>query len=115
MKQINFCHEYYKLKNKRFTTIRGVSNLQLYNVGEIVEIYVNRSVLFIAKVIKLEISQISKISLAALKEDAEYPGFEIKHHVDFMALINSFRRFNKLKSLEDEVLVITLNREEKGE
>ncbi len=55
----------------------------------------------------------AELPLDVLKKDGEYPGFTIRHHADFMALINSFRRFNKLESPDDKVLVITLSGEER--
>ena len=115
MKQINFAHAYHKLQQQRFTTIRRASNLQKYIHGEVVEITLNRTLLFTAKITNLEVCKVSQMPLDVLKKDAEYPGFEIKNHVDFLALMNSFRFFRSPLSLNDKVLVITLEKEGKGE
>ena len=116
MKQINFAHAYHKLQQQRFTTIRRASNLKKYRLGEIVEIADHTGfVLFTAKIVKLVVCEIAELSLDTIKKDAEYPGFEIKNHVDFLALMNSFRLFRSPLSLNDKVLGITLEKEGKGE
>lgn len=110
MKTIEFTHEYYKLKEQEFTTIRGKTSINKYKVGECVKIILKADVIGTAEVVRLEKTEIGKIPLGILKRDGEFPGFEINSHRDFIGLINSLRRFNKLKNADEEVTIITLKR-----
>lgn len=112
----SFQHDYFKLKDWCFTTIRGKSAIKQYNWAQTVKIIrCNESpsngsgeVLYRAHIVGAEIKKISEIKLDVLQRDAEFLGFEIKNHWDFVGLINSMRKYQKIKSLDAEVCVFQL-------
>lgn len=104
---LEFNHNYYKLDYCEFTTIRGAGRIKKHNVGDIVNIEAPRRS-FPAKISKLQKIKLSDIPLEVLKDDGAFPGFVVRNHLDFMGLINSMRKFGKLKSIHEEVTIITL-------
>lgn len=112
----SFQHDYFKLTDWCFTTIRGKSAIKQYKYDqEIKIIHCDESisngsgvVLCRAHIIGAEIKKIGEISLDVLQRDADFLGFEIKNHWDFVGLINSMRKYSKIKSLDDEVCVFQL-------
>lgn len=98
MIKIDFKHNYYKLGNKNFTTIRGVAWDKKVKLEEIVEITKNGEYFCHAKVELKVLSTIKRTLPDALKKDCEYPGFELrkgKEHEDFISLLNSFYPRNR--------------------
>ena len=107
MEVLRFKHPYYKLKSNIFPTCRGKSTLRKYSPDTPVQI-IDPSGEYIAVIIDATWRRIEDLSLAFLKIDGNYPGHDIKDHHDFVDLLNSFRRFNKIKSIEEEVTVLWL-------
>lgn len=98
MIKIDFKHNYYKLENRYFTTIRGFAWHKKVKMGEIVEITKNGEYFCHAKVEHKILSTIKRTLPNALKVDSEYPGFELrkgKEHEDFISLLNSFYPRNR--------------------
>lgn len=107
MKTINFTHEYNKLRKSTFTTIRGKTWAEKYSVGDEVDVTVKNEFWYRAEINNLELRSIKDILLEVLKKDVA--PLKCESHDDFIQILNSFRRFNKLKSPDDLVCVITLN------
>ena len=49
-------------------------------------------------------------NLDVLKEDCAYEGFSINSYEDFVKLLNSFRRFNYIKTIDERITLIKLRR-----
>lgn len=121
MKQyFSFCHDYYKMQNRCFTTIWGGSAATQYKVGQEVDIVAAAalpsngagSVLFRARIADIETVALSSLSLEFLQEDANFPGFSVRSTWDFIGLLNSFRKYDKskIKSADCKVTVFYLER-----
>ena len=110
MKTIDFFHGYYKLEEPVFTTVRGAGRIDKHKIGELVQVSVMGVILFTAEIIGMEKKRLSDIPLEVLKKDGEFHGFTIRNRYDFMGLINSMRKFGKMKSINEEVTVITLRK-----
>ncbi len=111
MKSLIFHKRYHKLSQSEFTTIRGATAAARYKVGNQVELILQEHIespLGVAEIVSVEQMSLREMSLELLKADGEYPGFVIHSNLDFMGLLNHFRRFNKLKSLDDVLTVIKL-------
>lgn len=116
----SFSHPYYKLERRCFTTIRGHSTAGQYKEGQIVELIQSATLpsngsgvsLGKAKIVMIEVIEISKISIEILQDDGNFPGFSIRTAWDFVGLINSFRQYekSKIKSLETKVAVFYLEK-----
>lgn len=70
-KRINFGKKYDKLSKERFTTIRSPNFIQEkgLKIGDIVEITLNRELLFKAVIENFEIKPINRMELTLLKDD----------------------------------------------
>ncbi|WP_064496473.1 hypothetical protein [Methanocaldococcus jannaschii] len=110
MIEINFSHDYFKLREQRFTTIRSKHYLKNkgLRVGDVVKIK-HPSGEFPAKIVGVEVKRICDIPLEILKKDAEFEGFNIKTHQDFVDLLNSFIPY-KSNKLTTEKAIIYLER-----
>lgn len=109
-KPIKFRHRYYKLERPVFTTIRGKAQFKRIKVGDIQEV-VTPSGMFKAKVINLELARVGDMLVSFLKLDAEYPGFTINSHDDFVRLLNSFRSPTWSQvTIDSELTIITLEK-----
>ena len=112
----SFQHDYYKLKDWAFTTIRGKSAAKQYKEGQEVKIiHSNKSpsggcgrLVCRAEVVGIEVKKIADIPLDILQRDAEFNGFKIYNHWDFVGLLNSMRPYTKIKSLDTEVTLFQL-------
>lgn len=119
----SFCHDYFKLKEPVFTTIRGASAAKQHKVGQ--EVFIIRKppivlseeltrakVLFKARIVSIEVRPIADIPLEALNADAAFKGFSVRSYEVFIGLLNSFRRFekSKIRDASAEVAVFTLER-----
>jgi len=96
-KTINFKHEYYKLKQNIFPTLRGKSFKA--KPGEIVKITINRQFFCYALVQDTIILKITDIPLMALKYDGEYPDFHINSRQEFIDLLNNFYPRNRFPNV----------------
>lgn len=105
---IKFSHFYDKLEKDVFTTIRGKSVFDTFKVGKEFDIQIFGQVYFQAKIIRIEKREIFQIPLRELQEDCS--PFLIPSHLAFLVFINRFRRFYKLKSVNEFVTVITLEK-----
>lgn len=123
MKNINFTHDYYKLYDNEFTTIRGESWFKKFKLGEEVEI-INSATgdYFYAIVTLLCRGKIKYLPYQLVRKDIEYPGFicEVPGYLNkLIELMNSHSaraRFSHLKARYDtSVTVIYLRRFEKDE
>lgn len=109
----SFCHNYYKLQRKCFTTIRGGSAVTQYKTGQEVDIITaaalpsngSGSVLCRARIVMIEKVKLSSLSLEFLKSDGEFLGFTIYSVWDFIGLLNSFRKYDKSKIQNAEAMV----------
>ena len=112
MKPITFRHHYFKLAKAEFTTIRGKAQFKRLKVGIITQVE-SPAGNFSAEITKLELKRVNEMNLDFLKGDAEYPGFEIRSHTDFVNLLNSFRApaWTQVE-LNSELTVITLKKHE---
>jgi len=109
--KVNFCHRYHKLNHDRFTTVRGKSWFKGLKVGQIVSCHAPGEKDFECRVLAAELRVIKELGLPFLKADAEYQGFEIENSLQFISLLNSFRKWPSQKlCAEDEVTVLTLER-----
>jgi len=92
-----FSHDYYKLQNDAFTTIRSVyyMNRRGIGIGSKGWITLQNRKLFLAIIMGYKDARICDIPLEVLKNDAEYLGFLIASHQDFVDLLNSFTRFKQ--------------------
>jgi hypothetical protein len=124
MKNFNFCHDYYKLEKEAFTAIRGKSAAKQYEVGQVVDIMRSNYVpsngtgvkLYSAEIMAIQVRKLVDIPFGVMLADGEYKGLKIYNKMDFLGLMNSFRKWKKikLKSLNDEVAVFYLWRCENG-
>lgn len=106
MKEVKFRHKFYKLYKDEFTTIRSkkyVKNNRL-SIGEIVNI---KSPIgnFNVEVTDIKIRKICDIPLDILKEDGDYPNFEIKLHQDFVDLLNTFIPYKSNKLTTEKAII----------
>jgi hypothetical protein len=109
-KPITFRHQYYKLSQPQFTTIRGKVQFFKLKIGDKIPIETPNED-FTAEIVHLALSKMENLSLPFLKLDAEYPGFEIKSKQDFIDLLNSFRAPAWTQvNFESELTVITLKK-----
>ena len=106
-KPLNFSHDYYKLRNELFSTIRGKTKFKYYKIGDIINVNVNRKLLCPILILNKVLMEIADIDLTILELDAKYPGFEIMDHHDFVDLLNSFipKLFNFEYSIHSEVSI----------
>ncbi len=113
---INFTHDYYKLYDNEFTTIRGRSWFDKVKIGEIVRISIHNEWMFSAQIFMKSISQIDLMHIDFLKKDAEYDLLKIDTKDQFLNLINSFyprNRFAEAKAtMKTELTVIHLRKVE---
>ncbi|GEM_PF-4866756 len=117
-KYFSFRHDYNKLQQEMFTTIRGASAAAQYKEGDVVDIIHASAtpsngagrVLFRARVEHIEVKAIKDIPLEVLQDDGVFPGFKIRDHWGFVGLLNSLRRFSKIQSLDEKVCVFGLSR-----
>jgi len=107
---IRFAHNYYKLENDKFTTIRGVKYLEQKGkkVGDTFKIITPKGE-FDCILEKIEYRKICNLPLNMLKNDGEYDGFEIKSHQEFVNLLNSFTPY-KNNRLETKKLILYLKK-----
>jgi len=92
----NFSHDYFKLKNYAFTTIRSINYMKnSLRIGSKGWITLQNRKLFLAIIMGYKDARICDINLDVLKQDAEYSGFLIASHQDFVDLLNSFTRFKQ--------------------
>ena len=96
----NFSHDYYKLRRPFFTTIRSIKYKA--EPGQIGWITLKIKALFLGKIMAYNDMRICDIPLELLKDDAEYPGFSINSHEDFVELLNSFLPYksNRLTTIK---------------
>lgn len=102
---LRFAHPYYKLKSKVFPTTRGKTAIKKYPVDMAVKI-IEPAGEFYGVIIDVSLRKISSLSHSFLKLDGNYPNHDIKTHADFVDLLNSFRRFHKIGTIEEEVSII---------
>ena len=103
---VNFTHHYYKLDTRRYTTIRGVTAIKDYKKGNVIESQLKRNRLHDVLILRVKHRLFSSLSLKFLKKDAEYEGFVIYEKVDFLRLVNSFRRENRKITEEDPTFTV---------
>jgi len=88
----NFSHEYHKLRDPEFTTIRSIkyntAPKRNFSWNAIGWVSVNRRRRKIIKVKNFKDEEIGDIPLNVLKKDVEYPGFTIETHQDFVDGLN---------------------------
>ena len=114
-KGFNFKHDYYKLGNDKFTTIRGRVQFDKFEKGDIVPIHKQGKIIFYAQIETKQLRTIKSLSLPFLKSDAEYPGFEIKCHHDFVDLLNSFLPSYYTQSTVDSIKTVFFLKKVVGE
>lgn len=113
---LSFCHDYHKLANDAFTTIRGASAAKQYKEGQVVDIIRTEAansqgrgrVLFRAQIVGIEVKPLADIPIDVLQRDAAYGRYCPKSHADFMGLINSLRVYSKMQDASEPVAVIQL-------
>ena len=105
-----FKHQYFKLVNWIFPTCRGKTSLKKYPIDSIVEIEEPTNIISYGIVLDSQIRRIEDLSFSFIQIDGNYPGYMISDHHDFVKLLNSFRRFNKIESIEEEICVFWLMR-----
>lgn len=109
--KFNFQHDYYKLKEDEFTTIRGKTNFEKIKGDVPVVIQKDRKFFCYAKLEKKILVPISELTLEFLKKDAEAPNVVINSHQDFVDLINSFRpKFYHQATVDSTVSVFFLKK-----
>jgi hypothetical protein len=107
---ISFKHDYHKLAQNIFTTVRGKAYFKRLKIGMQVIVEMP-GVSFHATVTNLELRRVNEMPLAFLKADAEYPGFFIHSPEDFVNLLNSFRPPVWAQvELNSELTIITLQK-----
>jgi len=107
-KHLKFSHGYDKLRNDEYSTIRGKSKAMNYHTGQIVGAHCHNEFLHDAKITMIALMKIREIPLKVLKQDIA--PFKMRTKTDFIKFLNTFRRFNKLKSVEDEVSLFILEK-----
>ncbi len=109
--KINFQHPYYKLDEPEFTTIRGKSWFNKVKNFPDVTLLIKGKLLCQAEITSTIMQNIGNIPLDQLKMDAEYPGYIINSHQDFLTLLNSFRAsYMPHAMLESAVTIIYLKK-----
>lgn len=91
----NYSHSYYKLDQNEYTTIRGLDSLDYYEVNQEIKTKRDYEIVHSVIITKIERRPINSLPLRFLKNDCEYPGFEINSKEEFIDLINSFRKNKK--------------------
>lgn len=109
-KFFNYSHYYNKLCNDEFTTIRGRSAIGSYEVGQLVENRVEGACVAKAEILRIVQKRICDIEVSELCDDAAYDGYSIDSRQDFIDLLNSFRRFNKIKDANEIVTIFYMKR-----
>lgn len=116
MKEVQFKHHYFKLDSFVFPTTRGRSwrNVLPDTTVRIIDLELNLE--YEATVLENRLRRIEDLSYAFIRLDGTYIDeigkvHVIKDHHDFVDLLNSFRRFNKIQSIEEEVCVLWLIKE----
>jgi len=114
----SFCHDYHKLREEAFTTIRGATAAKQYKVGQVVDCIAvdgpashgKGRLICKAEIVGLETKPLSDIAMDVLQRDASYGRYCPKSHWDFVGLINSLRPYDrsKIKDLSEEVTVFQL-------
>ena len=105
--RFNYSHCYDKFECVQFTTIRGKDSIRHYKIGQVVENFVKGIPIgqsFIYKIEQLEIINIGTNTLIADGQCSD-DGIFIKTTRDFVKLLNSFRRFHKIKSSHEVVTI----------
>lgn len=97
-----------------FCTFRGLVFLTKFKPKQVLDVLVNHKHLFFAKVIRLDRIKISDVSIEILKKDTMLNGkSKVNCHQDFVNILNSFRKYNKIQSIHEELCRIILQRIEK--
>lgn len=103
---LNFSHDYDKLHDLEFTTIRGKSAIRYYQVNSQISILLDREKFFCAKIIRIEQKHLLDLSLEFLQRDMKYNGFCVSSHKEFLDGLNSFRRDSKQIREENPLLTV---------
>jgi len=115
IKKIFFKHHYFKLDSLVFPTVRGKSWINVQTDDTVLVIDKKLNLEYEVVVLENRLMQIEDLSYAFIRWDGTYADelgiHVIKDHHDFVDLLNSFRRFNKIKSIEEEVCVLWLLKE----
>jgi len=114
----SFCHQYNKLSEEAFTTIRGATAAKQYKIGQTVDCILTDGPdshgkgrwLFQAEIVGIEVKPLAEIPLEVLQRDAGYGRYCPASHWDFVGLLNSFRPYDrsKIKDLSVKVTVFQL-------
>ncbi len=111
-RHFNFSYFYLKFKQSTFTTVRGKTYMNKFNIGDTVFIEYHGKLLLKCKIINKELTQVKDLSLDFMKKDGEYNDKGerniINDHLDFISLLNEFRRFNKA-TMDSEITILTFN------
>lgn len=108
---INFTHEYDKLKDRCFTTFRSLWFCRDLRLGQKVDVFVKGEYRFSCQIISMRITEISKIFIDTIMLDTRFGNHVCVTHEEFISFLNTFRRFNKIKSADEELVELTLRRE----
>lgn len=105
---ISFRHNYDKLKQDEFTTIRSKSFAKKLSVGLLVEIQSPKAK-FMARVDAVEISTVAEVPLRVLQGDVV--PFKVNTPGEFVTFLNSLRAPAwQQATLESEMAIITLRK-----
>ena len=94
-----YAHLYDKFECACFSTIRGKDSIRHYKIGQVVDNIVKGKSIGKSKIRQISQQRISDIKLSILVADGQCSDDDIfiKSKRDFVELLNSFRRFRKIK------------------
>jgi hypothetical protein len=94
-KDLPFTHDYFKLNQDEFHTVRGKTFYEREKIlpGSIVRVFIKGKFAFLAFVKMIEFKKMVELSLDFMKKDAEAPTIKIESREDYLKGLNSFRQY----------------------
>lgn len=105
LKTLYFKHEYFKLQNEVFPTVRGKSSK--YKPEEFLNV-VTPSKKFVVQVLSVDYKAIKELTTAFMDLDGTHGEYHVYNYLRFIELLNSFRRFHKIENASETVCVLWL-------
>lgn len=99
-----------------FCTFRGLTYLTKFKANQLVDVLVNFRHIFFAKVVRVDKVRICDIGIDILRKDTMLSGkSRVNSHRDFIIVLNSLRKYNKIESINEELCRIILQKIELGD
>ena len=103
-----FSYYYDKFKSDFYSTIRGKNSFMKYHTGFTYPIFVKKKEIHKAVLEEIHRVRIKDISIEILRVDIA--PMKMNNRADFIKLLNSFRRFHKIKKSDEYITLFWLRK-----